>query len=82
VQHLDAVLRDLRAAAELVAAGDALSVRVSGLPYGDQLLPAARAIAGEVGVDIEPIWWSDDVGCDLLVRSVRDASAAEAPDVG
>ncbi len=77
LDRLDAVLRDLTAAAELVRAGEAVTVTVSGLMYGDRLLPAAREIAADMGVEVDPVWWSDDVGCDLRVHAAEASTADE-----
>jgi len=71
--RLEAALRDLRAAAELVRSGQARTVKVSGFAYGEQLIAAARDIAATEGVIAEPIWWTDDAGADILVRSIDDA---------
>ena len=79
--RLEAVLRDLRAAAALVRSGNARSVRFSGLAFCAELLPAARAIAAEEGVAAEPIWWSDEVGSDILIRPLGDHSITDDESV-
>ena len=77
---IDAVLRNLEAAAAIVRSGKAVSVRVSGLAYGEQLLPAAQALAVREGVEVDPMWWNDDEGCDILVRLGDGEDATDAID--
>jgi hypothetical protein len=44
-------------------------VVVAGLRFGEQLLTVCASLAAGSGVVLEPLWWPDDAGCDLLVRT-------------
>ena len=56
----------------MVAAGGAPRVVLAGLRFGEQLLAPARAMAGEAGVRIVPLWTADDAGADLAVERIDD----------
>lgn len=61
-------LAEVEAAIALVGSGVATTVSVSGLHFGEAILAKARESAANQGVDVEPIWWPDDAGCDVIVR--------------
>jgi hypothetical protein len=63
-------LAPTRAAIDLVASGAARRVTVHALAC-EQILPAARALARAAGVIVEPIWWTEDEGCDIVVRQAE-----------
>jgi len=63
-------------AVALVAKQPGTRVMVAGLRFGEQLLTACASLAAGSGVVLEPRWWPDDAGCDLVVRS-----ADPSPDV-
>ncbi len=68
VAHIGEALASVRAAVDVVASGAARRVVVHAITC-EQILPAARALARTARVDIEPIWWTDDAGCDIVVSS-------------
>ena len=55
-------------AIKFVASGGAVSVSLSGLRFAQQLLEGCSAEAASSGVLLEPRWWPEDAGCDLVVR--------------
>jgi hypothetical protein len=63
-------LAELRGAIEMVGRGQAERVSLSGLRFGEQLIRRCRAEALREGVALEPDWWPEDAGCDLLVRRI------------
>ena len=65
--------RLIRNAIEMVASTGAVSVTVAGLRFGDQLLRTAQELAREVGVELEPLWSTDESGLDIRVRRPTDA---------
>jgi hypothetical protein len=69
--HIGEALASVRAAISIVARGDATRVTVQAIAC-ERILPAARALGRAAGVTIEPIWWSEDAGCDILVRRSDD----------
>jgi hypothetical protein len=72
---ISAVAREeelVRNAVDMVASAGAVSVTVAGLRFGDQLLPLARQLAREAGVQVEPLWTSDETGLDLRVLRSAD----------
>jgi hypothetical protein len=74
--HIGEALAQVRAAIDVVASGAASQVTVQALGC-EQLLPAARALGRAAGVRVEPLWWTDDDGCDIVVSAVA-APAADA----
>jgi hypothetical protein len=59
-------LSSVRAAIDVVRSGAARRVSVHVIT-GERILPAARALARASGLDVQPIWWPDDDGCDLII---------------
>ena len=59
--HIGEALVSIRAAVDVVREGAATRVTVHA-EAGEQILPAARALARASGVAIEPVWWADGVG--------------------
>jgi hypothetical protein len=64
--HIGDALAPLRAAIGVVSRGaaDRVSVHVLGC---EQLLPAGRALGRAAGVSVEPVWFTKDEGCDIVV---------------
>ena len=56
----------------LVASGGASRVTLTGLRFGDELTARFRPDAEAAGVLLEPIFWPDDAGCDLIVRRIDE----------
>ena len=73
--HIGEALVSIRAAIDVVRDGTATRVTVHA-EAGEQILPAARALARAAGVAIEPIWWADDTGCDIVISAARAAHEA------
>lgn len=71
--HIGEALASTRAAIEVVASGAATRVTVQAID-AEQILPAARALARAAGVSIEPIWWPDDAGVDLVITAGPQAT--------
>jgi hypothetical protein len=72
--HIGEALVSIRAAIDVVTSGAATRVTVHAIA-GEQILPAARALARAAGVAIEPIWWPDDAGCDIVISAAAIAHA-------
>jgi hypothetical protein len=66
-------LRNVTNAIALVASGAATRVTLAGLRFGEQVLAQLGAEAAAVGVSLEPVYWDDDAGCDLIARKNGDA---------
>jgi hypothetical protein len=69
VEHEVGLLRD---AIALVASDGAPRVVVAGLRLGDALLPTARRMALEAGVQIVPLWRADEAGLDIAVERLPE----------
>ena len=68
--------RQVATAVALVARQPGTRVVVAGLRFGEQLLTACASLAADSEVLLEPLWWPDDAGCDLLVRSADPSPGA------
>lgn len=66
--HIGEALVSIRAAIDVVTSGVATRVTIHA-NAGEQVLPAARALARAAGVSIEPIWRADDSGCDIVLSA-------------
>lgn len=67
-------LASVRAAIEVVAGGAASRVTVRVTVHAlaaEQILPAARVMADAAGVALEPNWWTDDPGCDIVISAAQ-----------
>jgi len=53
----------------LLASGGAARVTLTGLRYGERILPTAQLSASELGVVVRPLWRSPDGGCDIAVET-------------
>ena len=73
--HIGEALVSIRAAIDVVREGVATRVTVHA-EAGEQVLPAARALARASGLAIEPIWWPDRSGCDIVISAARAAAEA------
>jgi hypothetical protein len=52
----------------LLAGGGAQRVTVSGLRFGERILPIAQSSARAFGVVVRPLWHALDGGCDIAVE--------------
>ena len=66
--HIGEALVSLRAAIDVVVSHAARRVTVH-VVFAEQILPAARALGRTAGVTVEPVWWADDAGCDIVISS-------------
>jgi hypothetical protein len=57
---------------EMVASGPASRITLSGLKFGEQLAGRFQAEARSKGLQLEPIIWPEDAGCDLIVRRIDE----------
>jgi hypothetical protein len=73
VTPIGAALMSLRAGIAVVKSGAARQVVINGV-IGQALLPAARALARREGVVIEPAWWPDHRGCDIVIRRAAETA--------
>lgn len=73
--HIGEALVSIRAAVDVVREGAATRVTVHA-EAGEQILPAARALARAAGVVIEPIWRADGAGCDIVISAARSLDPA------
>jgi hypothetical protein len=73
--HIGEALVSIRAAVDVVREGAATRVTVHA-EAGEQILPAARALARAAGVAIEPIWRTDGTGCDIVISAARAVDEA------
>jgi hypothetical protein len=81
-EHVDASVAEtltaemglIREAVLLVASGHSSRVFVAGLTFGEDLLPSARSLAAEHGVDVQPRWAADEVGASLVVERAGDTT--------
>lgn len=66
-------VRNVTGAIALVASGGATRVTVAGLRFGEQVVAQLQAEALCAGVRLEPVYWDDDAGCDVIARKTDDA---------
>ncbi len=66
-------VQNVTGAIALVASGAATRVTVAGLRFGEQVVARLGAEAASVGVRLEPVYWADDAGCDVIARKTDDA---------
>lgn len=59
---------EVEAAIAMVREGNASVVSVTGLRFGEAVVRRLRAAHADRGVVLEPQWWPDDEGCDIVVR--------------
>ena len=62
----------VRSAIALVASGDAPSVQLASLRFGEQLIEPARQMALGTGVRVVPMWTIDEGGAGILIESIAD----------
>lgn len=68
--HIGEALLAMRAAIDLVASHGANRVTIHAAA-GVQILAAGRILARSAGVRIEPTWWPDRTGCDIVISTGR-----------
>lgn len=67
-RELDRELAEVEAAIALVRSGAAAEVSVTNLRFGEEVLEQVRRRGADRGVELEPIPWAEDSGCDIRVR--------------
>jgi hypothetical protein len=76
VRQLDRELDLVEGAIRMVASGEATTVRLGGLQFGEQLLEQAGSQARAAGVRVSALWTSTDEGpVGLLVEAGDGASS-------
>jgi hypothetical protein len=68
-RHLEREYGEIEAAIALVRSGRASVVSISGLHFGEAVLRRIHSAGDDWGVSIDPQWWPDDQGCDIVVRA-------------
>ena len=58
----------LESAVRLVASGAANRTTVGGLHLTEVVIAIVRPLAADLGVELEPLWRTDEEGMDVLVR--------------
>lgn len=58
----------LASAVRLVASGSARRTTVGGLRLSEAAIAIVRPMAAEMGIELEPLWRTDEEGLDVLVR--------------
>ncbi len=71
-RRLASEVAEVESALALVASGQASSVTLTGLRFGEQLARRFRAEAHSSGLRLEPLPWPEDAGCDLTVRRIDE----------
>lgn len=66
-------VRNVTSAITLVASGAATCVTVAGLRFGEQVVAQLQAEAVSAGIRLEPVYWDEDAGCDVIARKIDDA---------
>jgi hypothetical protein len=69
-RRLTSEVGEVESAIALVASGSASRITLTGLRFGEALADRFRADAESNGIRIETLPWPDDVGCDLIVRTI------------
>jgi hypothetical protein len=76
VRQLDHEMDLVEGAIRMVASGEATTVRLAGLHFGEHLLEQAGLQASAVGVRVSALWTSTDEGpVGLLVEAGDSASS-------
>jgi len=71
-RRLTSEVAEVESAIALVASGQASSVTLTGLKFGEQLARRFHAEARLMGLRLEPLPWPEDAGCDLTVRRIDE----------
>jgi hypothetical protein len=66
----------LESAVRLVASGGASRTTVGGLHLTEVVVAIVRPLAADLGVELEPLWRTDEEGMDVLVRRADRAVAS------
>jgi hypothetical protein len=71
-RRLAAEMQEVSGALAMVASGEASRVTLTGLRFGDELTARFSPEAEAAGIRLEPLFWPDDAGCDLIVRRIDE----------
>lgn len=63
-------IRDVEAAIALVRSGAASRVTLAGLRFAEPVLQRLGAQARREGIALDPLYWPEDAGCDVVVRRI------------
>jgi hypothetical protein len=61
-------VREVESAIALVRSGAATRVTLTGLRFAEAVLRQLSPEAEREGVALDPLYWADDSGCDVVVR--------------
>ena len=69
-ERLAGEVREVELAIAMVRSGAASSVTLTGLRFAEVVLRELAAGARREGISLEPIYWPEDAGCDVVVRRI------------
>lgn len=69
-ERLVGEVRDVESAIAMVRSGVASRVSLTGLRFAEAVLRELAADARREGIAVEPIYWPEDAGCDVVVRRI------------
>ena len=61
-------VREVESAIALVRSGAATRVTLTGLRFAEAVLLQLSPEAQREGIALDPLYWADDSGCDVVVR--------------
>ncbi|MGZ6269453.1 MAG: hypothetical protein ACXWMU_02635 [Candidatus Limnocylindrales bacterium] len=67
-RRLASEIEEVGSAIELVRSGAASRVILTGLRFADAVIDRFGAEARREGVELDPEYWPEDAGCDVVVR--------------
>ena len=69
-ERLAGEVRDVESAIAMVHSRGASRVTLTGLRFAETVLRELAADARREGIALEPIYWPEDAGCDVVVRRI------------
>ena len=69
-ERLVSEVRDVESAIAMVRSGSASRVTLTGLRFAEAVLGELAADAQREGITLEPVYWPEDAGCDVVVRRI------------
>ncbi len=70
--RLASEVREVESAMALVRSGAATRVTLTGLRFAEAVLRQLSPDAQRDGIALDPLYWPDDSGCDVVVRRTDD----------
>jgi hypothetical protein len=65
---LDREIDLLRGGIAMVASGGTRRMTIAGIRFGEDIIRICLPLAQSAGVTLEPVWRTDDSGCDVRVE--------------